>query len=305
VRSTPDNATRQLLSPLLSKLQIDEYTVEAQTTSGQNNDVMTIRTSPAGRELVLRFPRHTVAAQELAHEVKLLEGLRGRLPLPIPDPIPVDLSGQRPGQAYMGYWKLPGQPLYLPLLEQVTDQSGTGARDLIAAQLGAFLMALHAVPLDAFDSPVPVANDRTTWEGMYADIRSKLFSAMRPDARQEISVHFESYLEGAESSWEPTLIHGDFGPSNILYDERHGSLSGIIDWSSAGAGDPATDLAALIGPVSYGEDFADALLSSYPTLAGELPRARFYLGTFALQDALFGLEVGDEQAYEAGMSQYR
>jgi aminoglycoside 2''-phosphotransferase len=142
---------------------------------------------------------------------------------------------------------------------------------------------------------------------MYADIRSKLFSAMRPDARREISMHYESYLDDtiSSSSWEPTLIHGDFGPSNILYDESTRALSGIIDWSSAGSGDPATDLAALIGPVSYGEDFANALASSYPTLAAELPRARFYLGTFALQDALFGLETGDEQAYEAGMSQYR
>jgi aminoglycoside 2''-phosphotransferase len=192
------------------------------------------------------------------------------------------------------------------LLEPVTQLTGTGARDHIAAQLGAFLVALHAVPLYAFDPPVPVANDRATWERMYADVRSKLFPAMRPEARQEISVHFESYLEGAvSSSWEPTLIHGDFGPSNILYDESTRAVSGIIDWSSAGAGDPATDLAALIGPVSYGEDFADALVSSYPPLAAELPRARFYLGTFALQDALFGLETGDEQAYEAGMSQYR
>jgi aminoglycoside 2''-phosphotransferase len=300
-----DNVIEQLVSPVISGLHIAEYTLEFHT-SGQNNDIVTIRTVPAGRELVLRFPRHPGAVVELAREVKLLEGLRGRLPVPIPDPISVNLGTQELGQVFMGYWKLPGEPLYLPLLDKTSHLSGTGARDHIAAQLGAFLVALHAIPLDACDSSLPVANDRVTWERMYADVRSKLFPAMRPDARREISVHFESYLEGvASSTWEPTLIHGDFGPSNILYDERTRELSGIIDWSSAGTGDPATDLAALIGPVSYGEDFAGALVSSYPTLAAELPRAHFYLGTFALQDALFGLETGDEQAYEAGMSQYR
>jgi aminoglycoside 2''-phosphotransferase len=300
-----NKAIEQLISSVLSDLHIAEYTQEAQS-SGQNNDVVTIRTAPAGSELVLRFPRHPVAVAELAHEVKLLEGLRERLPLAIPDPVCVNLSTQKPGQVFMGYWKLPGEPPYLPLLEKAIHLTGTGASDHIAAQVGAFLVALHAVPLDEFDPPLPVANQRATWERMYADVRSKLFAAMRPDARQKISLHFESYLEGAASSaWEPALIHGDFGPSNILYDKRTRSLSGIIDWSSAGAGDPATDLAALIGPVSYGEDFADALVSSYPALAAELPRARFYLGTFALQDALFGLETGDEQAYEAGMSQYR
>jgi aminoglycoside 2''-phosphotransferase len=295
----------QLLSRLLSELHISDYTLEAHTR-GQNNDVVTIRTSPPGRELVLRFPRHTNAALELAHEVKVLECLRGHLPLPIPDPVSVNLGVQEPGRASLGYWKLPGEPLSLALLEQVGRVAGTGARDHIAAQLGAFLVALHAVPLETFDPPVPLANDRSTWERMYTEVRARLFPAMRPEARQEILVHFESYLEDAvSSSWEPTLIHGDFGPSNILYDERTGAVSGIIDWSSAGSGDPATDLAALIGPVSYGEDFADALLASYPTLAAELPRARFYLGTFALQEALFGLETGDEQAYEAGIRQYR
>jgi aminoglycoside 2''-phosphotransferase len=238
--------------------------------------------------------------------VRLLEGLRGRLPFPIPDPVVVNLSPQAPGRVLMGYWRLPGEPLYLPSLERAIHRHGTGEREHIAAQLGAFLETLHAIPLGLFVPPLPVANDRATWERMYADIRSKLFARMRPDARVEVSAHFESYLENAVSSaWEPALIHGDFGPSNILYDESLRELSGIIDWSSAGAGDPATDLAALIGPASYGEGFADALVSSYPTLAAELPRARFYLGTFALQDALFGLETGDEQAYEAGMLPYR
>lgn len=70
-------------------------------------------------------------------------------------------------------------------------------------------------------------------------------------------------------------------------------------------GDPATDLAALIGPASYGESFADWLASAYPALAAELPRAHFYLGTFALQDALFGLETRDAEAFEAGIADYR
>jgi aminoglycoside 2''-phosphotransferase len=299
----PHHVIEQLISPLLPGLHLAEYTVESHI-SGQNNDVVTILTSPAGSELVLRIPRHPGAVVELGHEVTLLEGLRGRLPLPIPEPVYVNLGTQEVGRDFMGYWKLPGEPLYLPMLEAASRQAGT--TDRIAAQLGSFLVALHAVPLDTFDLPVPVANDRATWERMYAAIRSRLFPAMRPDARREISRHFESYLEDAAStSWEPTLIHGDFGPGNILYDDGTRALSGIIDWSSAGSGDPATDLAALIGPVSYGEDFAASLVSSYPTLAAELPRARFYLGTFALQEALFGLDTGDKQAYEAGMSPYR
>lgn len=32
--------------------------------------------------------------------------------------------------------------------------------------------------------------------------------------------------------------------------------------------------------------------------------ARFYAGTFALQEALYGLEDGDEQAFENGIAVY-
>jgi aminoglycoside phosphotransferase (APT) family kinase protein len=157
----PIHAIEQLISPLLSRLHLAEYTLQAHT-SGQNNDVVTIRTAPEGSELVLRIPRHPGAVVELAQEVTLLEGLRGRLPLPIPDPVYVNLGSQEVGQHFMGYWKLPGEPLYLPLLEAASRQTGT--RDHIAAQLGAFLVALHAIPLVAFDTPVPVANDRATWD---------------------------------------------------------------------------------------------------------------------------------------------
>jgi aminoglycoside 2''-phosphotransferase len=299
-----DRAIKHRISPVLRELGIAEYSLQAQT-SGQNNDVVTIRTVPAGAELVFRFPRHTGAVEELAREVTLLQSLRGRLPLPIPDPLYVDLRTLDPGQVLMGYRKLPGEPL--PRLEEgAIFLTGEYPQRRIADELGDFLVALHAVPLEDFDPPLYTSNERATWERMYADVRSKLFSAMRPDARQEVSVHFESYLDDSSSaSWEPALIHGDFGPSNILYDERTEALSGVIDWSSAGIGDPATDLAALIGPVSFGESFAEVLASAYPPLASELPRARFYLGTFALQDALFGLDTGDARAYEAGISQYR
>ncbi len=36
-----------------------------------------------------------------------------------------------------------------------------------------------------------------------------------------------------------------------------------------------------------------------------LSRARFYVGTFALQEALNGLEDGDQEAFENGIAQYR
>ena len=70
------------------------------------------------------------------------------------------------------------------------------------------------------------------------------------------------------------LRHGDFGPSNILYDAHARAIRGIIDFGSAGLGDAATDIAALMGPLSYGEAFVDRLAPVYPGLETLLDRAR-------------------------------
>jgi hypothetical protein len=43
----------------------------------------------------------------------------------------------------------------------------------------------------------------------------------------------------------------------------------------------------------------------YPVTGAILSRARFYAGTFALQEALYGLEDGDQKAFERGIAQYR
>lgn len=65
-------------------------------------------------------------------------------------------------------------------------------------------------------------------------------------------------------------------------------------------GHPAVNIVALICPASYGETFAARLTG----VVEMLPRARFYIGTFAHQEALFGVEHGDAQALSRGLAEY-
>jgi aminoglycoside phosphotransferase len=39
------------------------------------------------------------------------------------------------------------------------------------------------------------------------------------------------------------LVHGDFGPQNLLLDERADEVTAVLDWEWAHAGDPAEDVA--------------------------------------------------------------
>jgi aminoglycoside 2''-phosphotransferase len=144
------------------------------------------------------------------------------------------------------------------------------------------------------------------WREMYERFRSKLFPFMRPDACAWVTKQFEDFLsDELNCSYVPSLIHGDFGPSNILYNAQTGDISGILDFGSAGWGDPALDFAALSGPVSYPESFLERFSSLYPGIDALLSRSRFYTGTFALQEALYGIEDNDQKAFERGIMAYR
>lgn len=79
-------------------------------------------------------------------------------------------------------------------------------------------------------------------------------------------------------------------------------MTGVLDWDSAGPGDPAVDLGPLA--VSLPVPVLKLLLSRSPSLRTRLARSRAYAATFALQEAVFGLRSGDAAAVEAGLATY-
>jgi aminoglycoside 2''-phosphotransferase len=261
---------------------------------GQYNDLLIIN-----QQLVFRFPKFEAGLETLLRELSLLEQLRGMLPLPIPDPVYISRNTSTIGKAFMGYPIIIGEPFWHPRFQRIKDQQ---VLEHLAFQLSSFLRELHAIPVDQLDLDLPVNDLTEDWANLYEEIRLLLFSKMRPDARQAISGHFETYLNHPElHTFEPALRHGDFGSGNILYHQESLSISGIIDFSSAGIGDPAVDIAAAM---IFGESFFNYYYASYPRLETLVERAKFYKGTFALQEALYGLKQDDPQAFERGMAAY-
>ncbi|MEK5173923.1 phosphotransferase [Heyndrickxia sp. FSL W8-0496] len=84
---------------------------------------------------------------------------------------------------------------------------------------------------------------------------------------------------------------------------KHSRISGIIDFGGSGLGDPAYDFAGILS--SYGREFFDMCMNLYPNGDEISERVKFYKSTFALQEALHGIENGDRQAFESGIQDYR
>lgn len=265
---------------------------------GQNNDVYVIN-----KELVFRFPKYESGIVQLRRETEILDYISDKIHVAIPKPLYQSLQASEPGKVFMGYPIIDGEPLWNECLKVVNRDEYVKE---LASQLVSFLTELHAISLDNFTKKIQlkIRNPREEMQQLYENIQSKLFSYMRKDAQLQIVKSFETALNGnAFSNIDLKLVHGDFGASNILWNEKTMEISGIIDFGNCGIGDPAYDFAGICS--SYGEDFFELCLGLYPNGSTISERVKFYQSTFALQEALHGIVHNDQEAFECGIRDYR
>ncbi len=257
--------------------------------------------SPDGFHLYY-FARTTGAVLAMEREVALLGNLP-RLPLMLWHPGDSSRDTRAIGRAFMGGLREAGSPLTRDALERLRD---TKPYEQFASLLARFLRELHAVSLDTLRVSLPTLHARRTWEQFYADVQGRVFGAMSREQRQRIADRIEPFLVDDQNwAWTPTLVHGEFAPRNILYCSSvrgDAYLSAVVGFRNAGLGDPAYDLATLLGPEGYGEEYVRHFEGTYLRFDEELSRARFYVAALALRSALAAMEAGDQETFDRAIA---
>lgn len=171
---------------------------------------------------VVRWPRHRLAVEEIAHEVELLPVLAPLLPVAVPQ---FEYVSREPWLVV--YRLIRGEPL------AAEDPDGVRA----------FLDALHSVDVDSVPAPRP--DWLETYREQADEFRRIVLPLLDPDERSR----GEALLAEVETltGFRPTVTHSDLGPTHLLVHE--GRLAGVIDWGDARIGDPALDYSWLLnGP---------------------------------------------------------
>jgi len=200
-----------------------------------------------GDELALRLPRLAGAAEGLIRESVWLPYLEQRLSLPVP--VPVSLG--EPAEGYPYPWAVvrwvPGEPARPDLL---TDPVQVG-RDLAA-----FIHCLQAVEVTN-DQPRH-ARDRHPRD-QDAHVRLGLEGLRGEVDAAKVEAIWSKVLTAPDYSGPPLWCHADLMCSNLLLTD--GRLSGVIDWETAGVGDPAVETHAAWGllPAGGRQAFRDDL----------------------------------------------
>ncbi|OGD55915.1 hypothetical protein A3K81_04965 [Candidatus Bathyarchaeota archaeon RBG_13_60_20] len=242
---------------------------------------------------VFRFTRRPDVTGQLRKEAQLLPVLLRRLTLRVPVPEYTWTSGPLPH--FMGYRLIPGEQL------RASHLGDSGSR--VASSLALFLTQLQGVPLGEAGDLVP-RHTGSDWRCLYLVLREEAQRLIAPRlssaAASDLLWDLDAYLEDpANFRFGPRLIHRDLSSDHILHDSATGSLTGVIDWGDACAGDPAFDLTGLLS--DYGTSFAEAVAAAKGDPPEYLGRAAFYARIVGVHQVLHGLDVGDGAHVGAGL----
>ncbi len=247
---------------------------------------------------IFRFPKRAEVEAIHSVEAALLPRLADRVPIGIPRP---SLRGE-PGRGYpyrfLGYERLPGTPaILLPL-----DAANVAA---CGAQLGSFLTAVHAFPVEqALALGVRAQSMEGRFERWRAFMLDRL-ATMEPTLSPSLAARTIAFLRGpmpAAVAGPTCLVHYDLCDGHVLVDVSARSVSGIIDWGDVCVGDPSMDFAGLWQWL--GEPLVAAALRTYRGVViddAALARARAAAAIVALSTLWYGVEGSRPEFVASGL----
>lgn len=177
-----------------------------------------------GGSLTVRLPLTAGGAGDIAKEGRALGSL-GELPVAVPAVVAVG----EPAEGYPWPWAVHGW------LDGTPAREG---RDAPARDLADFVRALRAHPAEG-----PPARRGQPLPDVDAATRRAIEELSRTDEPFDPEAALAVWAEALEApQWTgpPCRLHGDLMPGNLLL--RDGRLTGVLDWATAGLGDPAVDL---------------------------------------------------------------
>lgn len=241
-----------------------------------------VRTTDSADDLVLRLPKPPLARSTtvLRHEVRLLRALE-RIDLGVETPR--DAREVDDGRTFLGtlHRYVEGTPFAAGL-------RGT-ARERLCADIGRFLAALHAVPIDVATHGGAI--ERDLWPDVYLRLIDETLPQLGPAARAWLTQTADEFVRGGGTRHATRLlVHGDIQRKHLLVDEG-GALSGVIDFGEAMVADPALDFAGVLNHLGWRD--LERVWVSYEAAGGRIDRdavrrTRFYIAVVPAYRVLYG-----------------
>jgi macrolide phosphotransferase len=228
------------------------------TGGGEAQHDAALLTDRAGTHLVVRAPADAVAGARLTAEYRALDaltpGARARLPFGVPTGVGVLPAPQAVVTTYLEGSRL--QP------------GSVRAHAPVAGSIGRAIAAIHELPTAVVaDAGLPVATAADCMRAVEDLIR-------RADSTGEVPLELINRWTAAAddaSLWRfrPVVVHGGLAPECVLVaakDDPDQRVTGVLGWAGLQVGDPARDLAWVLGLPFPGA--AGSVLETYTAVRG-------------------------------------
>jgi aminoglycoside 2''-phosphotransferase len=267
-----------------------------QIVTGWDNLVLEVN-----REYIFRFPKYRDAEKHLRSEILFLPALRRQLSVEVPDYEFIWKGGPKYPRWFGGYRKISG----------VTVHSLTFRKEwtkLLATQIAGFLKELHRIRFRGVRLMNIPKYSPEEWSRsirlQYRKVRRIVYPLLDSKLRATSEEFWERLLaECRDSNFDPTLIHGDLGTENILFDPASVRLTGILDWGYMQISDPALEFAHLF---MHKPELGAQVLNHYGTEGTRFKkRVNWYVDSEPFYDVMWGVDHHWDKAKKLGLSQLR
>ncbi|MFF5290016.1 phosphotransferase family protein [Paractinoplanes globisporus] len=233
---------------------------------------------------VVKFAWAEPPALRICHQVRLMAALRAAAPR-LPLPIVVAVSRD---PAMLITRRVAAVPFF-----DIRHMVAPADRQTIASDLATVLADLHdsqvlkTVSEEMGPLPEPMAPAST------ATLRAGFGPMIRPDQRDRVLSWCDWTDRVLAAPGRTVLVHGDFHGDNHLWDRKSLRLRLVIDWETAGTGEPEFGLRCL--PGDCGIELFTATVAAYERMSGttlDVDRIMAWHLRTVLGDALWRAEAG-------------
>lgn len=249
-----------------------------------------------GQEWVLRLPRRPDVAANQAREQAILDFVRPRLGVAVPD-------WKIQESDLVAYPLLPGTPGLTMNAENQPNWHFDPTSAKYLESLAALIASLHTMdPAAAAAAGIPSENPEAV-RGYWAESLERVEGEFRIDSA--LLSGWRRWLD-EDGLWPQRVVltHGELYPAHLLLDETDRIVS-VLDWTTAKVSDPALEFmyVQLISPDSF-----DAVVRAYQDAAGVAEprlaeRCTALIAAGPLNYAMFALTTGQAEHREAAQAQ--
>lgn len=237
-------------------------------------------------EYIFRFPKD--GTYKFEEEVWLLEFLRGKITLSIPDPKFIGKS-----LTYMGYKKIEGGDLTEAIFATLTESE----KERVAYDMANFLAEFHrAVSIDTFQKfHTTEESTHTRVEDLFGILASVISDKPILDL---ISETIEELASIVEDTRDRVVLYHDLHTENVAFDPVSKKLRGIFDFGDASVGDVHREFGGLRGPDRW---LFEHVIAAFEVLTGRKisrRRAMLYMRVGVMYDLAEHIDQPETRIYQ-------